>query len=444
MTGRVLLLVPARTYRATDFLVAANRLGLDLVVGSHGALPLSHDHVVPVDPDDPQASVDRLVARSGPVDAVVAVDTPMLVLAAATATRMGLAHNPVGAVLAATDKAEQRRRWAAAGVAQPAFRVVPADAWEGPVQQAAAQVGFPCVVKAVSLSGSQGVLRADNQADAVAVAGRIRQVLRDARRPADEPLLVEEHVPGWELSVDGLLTRGDLQVTAVFDKPDTSDGPTFEETLLVTPSRLPQPILSDAITTAQRAATALGLRHGPIHAELRLDGRDSGQRPIMLELAARSIGGLCSRALRYLDGTTLEELVLANALGRRVTPHRLARPCGVLMLPVERAGVLQAVDGRADATAVPGITGLSITIPVGQTVHPLPDGDRYLGFLFAEGTTYQEVEDALRTARRRLRVVIQQAAGPRRSSDLQWPRGAAPSGRLYLSVLAGRTPESPT
>lgn len=160
--ARVLLLVPARTYRASDFLVAAGRLGLDLVVGSDGALPLSNRPVIPVDPGDLQASVDRLMARSGsgPVDAVVAVDTPMLVLAAAAAARMGLPHNPVDAVRAATDKATQRRRWAAAGVAQPAFRVVPA-ATQDALHDAAAQVGFPCVVKAVSLSGSQGVLRAE-------------------------------------------------------------------------------------------------------------------------------------------------------------------------------------------------------------------------------------------------------------------------------------------
>jgi biotin carboxylase len=320
---------------------------------------------------------------------------------------MGLPHNPVDAVLAATDKAAQRRRWAAAGVAQPSFRVVPAAATEGALRNAAAQVGFPCVVKAVSLSGSQGVLRADDQAGAVAAAGRIWQVLDGTGRPEHEPLLVEAYVPGWELSIDGLLTGGHLTVTAVFDKPDTPQGPTFEETVLVTPSRLPQRILSDTLSTAERAATTLGLRYGPIHAELRLDDRDGGQRPTMLELAARSIGGLCSRALRFLDGASLEELVLANALGRRVTPPRLAQTSGVLMLPVERAGVLRAVDGKTDATAVPGITGVSITIPVGQTVHPLPEGDRYLGFLFAEAATYQEVEEALHAARRRLRVVIQ-------------------------------------
>jgi biotin carboxylase len=407
--ARVLLLVPARTYRATDFLVAAGRLGLELVIGSDGALPLSDRLVVRVDLGDLAASVDRLVARCGQVDAVVAVDTPMLLLAAATAARMGLPHNPVDAVLASTDKAIQRHRWATAGVAQPAFRVVRAGASPAALRDAAAQVGFPCVVKAVSLSGSQGVLRVDNGAGAVAAARRIRQILDGAGRPADEPLLVEEYVPGWELSIDGLLTNGELTVTAVFDKPDIPDGPTFEETILVTPSRLPPPILSSALGTAELAAAALGLRYGPIHAELRLAAR-RGQRPTMLELAARSIGGLCSRALRFLDGASLEQLVLANALGGRVTPQRFTGAAGVLMLPVERAGVLEAVHGRADAAAVPGITGLSMTTPVGQTVQPLPDGDRYLGFVFAEGPTHLEVEEALRAARRRLHVVIRPAA----------------------------------
>jgi biotin carboxylase len=404
--ARVLLLVPARTYRATDFLVAASRLGLELVVGSDGALPLRGHSVVQVNPNDPQGSVARLVAESGPVDAVVAADTPMLVLAAAVAARLGLAHNRVEAVRAAADKATQRRRWAAAGVAQPAFRIVPAGASEEALQEAAARVGYPCVIKAVSLSGSQGVLRADDGAAAADAARRIRQILRVAGRPTDEPLLVEAYIPGWELSVDGLLTRGELTITAVFDKPDTPQGPTFEETVLLTPSRLPQLILCQALRTAERAATALGLRYGPIHAELRLDTRHRGRRPTMLELAARSIGGLCSRALRFLDGASLEQLVLANALGRRVTTQRLAQPAGVLMLPVERAGVLQAVHGRTQAAAVPGITGLSITTPVGQPVQPLPEGDRYLGFVFAEAATHQEVQEALRAARQRLRVVI--------------------------------------
>ena len=274
----MLLLVPARTYRAADFLLAAARMGLDLVVGSDGALPLGGRPVIPVTPGDPDGSARRILASSGPVAAVVAADTPMLVLAAAVAARMGLPHNPVDAVLNATDKTRQRQRWAAAGVAQPRFAIVPASAPEDAIRQAAGAVGFPCVVKAVSLSASQGVLRADDMAAAVTASRRIRQILAAARH-SGEPLLVEEYLPGPELSVDGLLADGDLTVTAVFDKPRTPDGPTFEETLLVTPSRLPGPVLAAAIRTAGAAARTLGLTGGPVHAELRIDDRGSQPGP---------------------------------------------------------------------------------------------------------------------------------------------------------------------
>jgi biotin carboxylase len=405
---RVLLLVPARTYRAADFLIAAGRLGLDLVIGSDGALPLGGRPVIQVSPGDLQGSAGRIMAQSGPVSAVAAADTPMLVLAAVVAERMGLPHNPVEAVIAATDKGRQRRQWALAAVGQPAFRIVPADAGEDSVRQAGAEVGFPCVVKAVSLSASQGVLRADTAAAAVTAARRVRRVLAASRRPPGEPLLVEEYVPGRELSIDGLLAAGDLTVTAIFDKPAAPEGPTFEETVLTTPSRLPEPVLAAAVATAGRAARALGLTHGPIHAELRIDDRDGEARPAMLELAARSIGGLCSRVLRFPGGITLEEMVLANALGRPAPRHHhVAGPCGVLMLPVPRPGVLNAVEGRSDAAATPGVTGLTITIPAGQRVQPLPEGGRYLGFIFAEGDTHEDVAKALGAARDRLRVVIQ-------------------------------------
>ena len=326
---RVLLLVPARTYRAADFLTAASRLGLDLVVGSDGALPLGGRPVVRVSPGDPERSAGRIMASTGPAAAVVAADTPMLVLAAVIAGRMGLPHNPVDAVTAAGDKTAQRHRWAAARVAQPAFRVVPAAAKEDVLRQAAAEVGARAWSRRPRSAPAKGSCAPTIRAAAVAAARRVRQVLAAAGRPPDEPLLVEEYVPGPELSIDGLLTAGVLTVTAVFDKPWTPDGPTFEETLLITPSRLAEPVLAAAISAAGQAARALGLTHGPIHAELRIDERDGQARPVMLELAARCIGGLCSRALRFPGDTSLEEMVLAHALGRAVPGHRagLRRAC---------------------------------------------------------------------------------------------------------------------
>ena len=231
-----------------------------------------------MNPRDLDGSARRLLARAGPVAAVVAADTPMLVLAALVGERMGLPHNPVEAVLNATDKARQRQRWAAAGVAQPSFRAVPAAATQDSIRRAVMEVGLPCVVKAVSLSASQGILRADDPAAALAAAGRIRHVLAAAGRGDQEPLLVEAYLPGPELSIDGLLAGGDLTVTAIFDKPATPGGPTFEETLLLTPSQLPGPVLAAAITTAGQAARALGLTSGPIHAELRIDERGGPAR----------------------------------------------------------------------------------------------------------------------------------------------------------------------
>ena len=394
---RVLLLVPPITYRATDFVLAANRLALDVVIGSNGALPLGGNPVVNVDPKDVGGSVRRLLSTVGGVDAVVAVDSDMLPLAAELGAALNLSGNPPDAVAAAADKAIQRRLWAAAGIAQPRFQIFSVDAPRS--------IGFPCVVKPVSLSASRGVMRADDEAALSAAVREIRAILSETGG-ADEPILLEEYVPGWELSIDGLLTDGVLAVTAIFDKPDTPDGPTFEETLLVMPSRLPAPTLASATALAERAAGALGLRHGPIHAELRIDRRSGDARPVMLELAARSIGGLCSRSLRFLNGTSLEMLILLNALGAKVDLGQPTGASGVLMLPVERGGVLQAVEGQAEARAVAGITGLSVTIPIGQTVRPLPWGDRYLGFLFAEGRDAAEVETALHRARDRLRPVI--------------------------------------
>ncbi len=407
MTGarRVLLLAPARSYRTADFMLAATRMGLDLTVASDGALPVGDRPVIPVRSGDPEHAAGRIISRCGPVDAVVAADAPMLLLAAEVAGRLGLPHNPAAAVLAAAGKTRQRRLWAAAGVSQPRFEIIPARASGDAIRQAAAAAGFPCVIKAVSLSASQGVLRADDAGQAVQAATRIRRILSGARQGMAGPLLAEEYLPGPELSIDGLLDDGMLTPLAVFDKPAMPAGPTFEETLLVTPSRLPRHTVADAVRSAGRAARALGLRTGPVHAELRV----TGTGPAMLELAARSIGGLCSRALHFPGGASLEELILANALGEPI-PSRgqhIPRASGVFMLPVPQAGVLRSVEGRADAGAVPGITGVTITIPRGRRVRPLPDGDQYLGFVFAEAATPDEVEKALTTASQRLHAVIE-------------------------------------
>jgi biotin carboxylase len=256
-------------------------------------------------------------------------------------------------------------------------------------------------VKPTGLSGSQGVIRCDTPAQLDAARARISVFWSG-------PVIVEEFVPGAEVALEGLLHDGALEVLAVFDKPDALDGPYFEETIYVTPSRLTPASLALVANAAERAAHAIGLTEGPVHAEVRVSGDGTtSARVWVIEVAARSIGGLCARTLRFGAGISLEEVILRHAVGMPLDGlARETSAAGVMMLPIEQAGTLAAVRGRDEALAVDGIVGLEITIPVGRELVPLPEGDRYLGFLFARAATPAAVEAALRAAAARIDIVV--------------------------------------
>lgn len=405
--------MPSSTYRASDFSAAAEAMGLELVVVSEHRQAMSHSmdwRALQVDLCDPEAAAAAIVdlAGSHPLDAVVAVDDQGVEAAARAAAALGLEASPVAAVRLTRDKIGMRQRLAAAGVAQPRFTVVgpggdPSVAMEG------AGLSWPVVVKPVALSASRGVIRADDAGALRQAVVRIRALLEEDGGGGPDDLLVEEFVPGPELAVEGVVVGGHLEVVAVFDKPDPLDGPYFEETLYVTPSRAPAPALAAVEALVAEAVGALGLTHGPVHAEVRL----GPEGPRLLEVAARSIGGLCSRALRFGAGVSLEQLILAAAVGAEVGDLAPAhRASGVMMIPIPRAGRLRAVDGVSAAREVPNVSGVEITVALGSVVRPLPEGDRYLGFLFAAGDTPAQVEQALRAGHRCLRFVIEPSPVP--------------------------------
>jgi biotin carboxylase len=388
---RVLLLLPTSTYRAPDFVAAAQRLGVEVVVGSEAKQAMAGrmgDRAVVVPMADRMAGADAVVAlhERSPIDAVVAVDDRGVEVAALAGERLGLTHTDPQAVAATRDKSLMRELLMGTAVRQPAFAIAhTAD----DVPRKAAAVGYPIVVKPTTLAGSRGVIRADGDVAAREAARRIRAFY-------DGPILVEEYVPGVEVAVEALARGADgFDVLAVFDKPDPLVGPYFEETIYVTPSRLPDEVVTRVSHFTALAARAIGIVDGPVHAELRIDGT----RVWLIEIAARSIGGLCSRTLRFGAGIALEELILRHALGMPVGhAERELGAAGVMMLPIPGPGVLEEVHGQDAARAVPGITGLEITVTRGRVVEPLPEGDRYLGFLFAKAGTPAEVEDALRAA----------------------------------------------
>lgn len=411
--GRLLLLLPTTTYRTEAFVEAATRLGVELVCASERPStfePLAPDALITLDFTDPAACAETVArfARRRPLDAVVPADDLTTVVAAAIAQRLGLRANSVPAVSTARDKHAMRRCLAGAGVPVPRFRLV--SLGDDPALRAA-ETTYPCVLKPLALSASRGVIRANDAREFVAAFRRISAILdmKDVSLPGEarHALLVEEFIPGVEVALEGLLLAGTLHVLAIFDKPDPLDGPFFEETIYVTPSRLPAATQAAIGEATARAARALGLTDGAVHAELRLRRAGDDVQPVVLEVAARSIGGLCGRTLRFGTGMSLEELILRRALGRPVGSFERERAAaGVMMIPIPRGGRLEEVRGLDEARAVAQIEDVTISLHKGQEVVPLPEGSRYLGFIFSRAATPDRAEAALREAHRHLQFVI--------------------------------------
>jgi biotin carboxylase len=404
---RILLLLPTTTYRTEAFLTAARQLDVEVTIGSdqpNTLARLNPSAFLTLSFHDPQQTVRQVVdfAAKHPIDAVVAVDDQVTVVAAVVCQSLSLRQNSVESVLAAGNKHRMRQLFQRAGVPSPGFRLCRLD---DDVEIFSGQLHYPCVVKPLGLSGSQGVIRVDDESEFVRAVDRLVRILQkeDARPSQTNNILVEDFVSGPEVAIEGLLSRGRLRVLALFDKPDPLDGPFFEETIYVTPSRLPTVVQEQIVCCTSQAVQALGLSEGPIHAELRL-GTDG---PSVIEINARSIGGQCSRVLRFGTGISLEELIIRHALdGDFEAPVRERQPAGVMMIPIPKAGRLSEVCGLHAAETVAGIDRITVSAHLGQELLPLPEGSVYLGFLFARASSAKAVEAALRKAHARLTFVI--------------------------------------
>ena len=406
----LILLASAFSYRAEAFERAAEKLAIPVVRGIDVPPPMVGKVNAPLQIDyrDIRRSARRIeqFAQTRPVGAIIGLDDSGTLFAAAASQHLGLPYNAPEAAQAARDKYTMRQKFASAGVSSPRFshHTLAEDS-----RELADQMRYPCVIKPTTLSGSRGVMRADNPAEFVQRVAHLARIVRT--EPCDE-YLVEDFIPGIEVALEGLMDGGVLHVLALFDKPDPLDGPYFEETLYVTPSRLPASVQTAIHRTAAAAAAALGLRHGPVHAELRIDISSSSAVPVMVEIAGRSIGGSCSQTLRFDMDTSLEALIVRQAFNLplpRLNPQASAgrQPAsGVMMIPIPETGILARCRGIDEALSVPGIDEIEISGALNHIIRGLPDGDSYLGFIFARADTPDQVETALRAAHHRLHFDI--------------------------------------
>ena len=418
---RVLLLATTTGYQTRAFADAAERLGVDLVYATDRCNVLEDPwsyQAIAIRFFDEHGAIASIAEQSHktPIDGVLAVGDRPTVIASRVLEALGLPGNPPAAAAAARNKLTTRERLREAGLPVPTF--LPASVGDD-ARELAQSVTFPVVVKPLTLSGSRGVMRADDPSELVAAFDRLRALfqapdIRAERSDADARVLVEGFIEGREFAIEGVLDHGTLQLLAIFDKPDPLNGPFFEETIYVTPSSVSPEEQAAIAGNVARAAQALGLRHGPIHAECRVQSAGGDRvRVFVLEVAARPIGGLCARALRFQSREepgpliSLEELLLRHALGESAGQwQREAAASGVMMIPIPRRGVLRRVAGIDEARQVRGVDDVRITAKSDQVLVPLPEGASYLGFIFAHAPEPGEVVRALRVAHQHLEFAI--------------------------------------
>jgi len=419
----LLLLASKMGYQTRGFAEAATRLGLEVVIGSDRCHQLDDpwsDGAVPLHFEQPERAAEQLVeaVRGRPVRGILALGDHQTATAAHVARSLGLRYNSPQSVENCRSKLRQRQVLRAAGLPVPEFfffvsgglQVQPAPVHVSEaVESVLARVKFPCVVKPLRLSASQGVIRANDAAEFGAAVKRIAKLLASAevqvtREPELDRLLVESYIPGAEVALEGLLDGGQLRVLALFDKPDPLEGPYFEETIYTTPSRQPAEVQQRIFDCAAQTARALGLSEGPVHAEFRVN--DAG--PWVLEASPRPIGGLCSRVLRFgPERIFLEELLVRQATGLPGAGlDRESPAAGVMMIPVPSSGVLEEVADVDQAAAIPGVDEIHITARLHDFIAAWPEGSSYLGFIFARAESPQQVEAALRRAHQTLRIRI--------------------------------------
>jgi biotin carboxylase len=406
---RVLFLMTTKTYRAGAFLDATAGLDVHVTVGSeeaHVFIDSNPSGHLTLDFHDLEQATSDIVEFAGqyPIDAIISTDDEGLVLAAMASDALGLSHNRLGAVATARNKYETRVVLSGAGLLTPTFWRFSFDA--NPIE-AAKQVSYPCVVKPLALSASRGVMRANKPDEFVTAFQRLLPILQDSGfdpiSDVAQQILVEGFIPGFEVAVEGILVQNELVTLAIFDKPEPLDGPYFEESIYVTPSRHSEAVQAEILTVTRKAIAALGLKNGPVHVELRVN--DAGAW--ILEVAPRSIGGYCSRALRFGIDTSLETLIIQQALNQPLSSTQPATAAsGVMMIPIPMAGILCEIQGLEAARQVSGVTEISLTISVGRVLVTLPEGSQYLGFIFARDETPEQVEAILRQAHEKLNFII--------------------------------------
>ena len=405
MKQRFLLIAQPNSYRIAPYIKAAQNMGLEVMIASAGQHSLITEvHAgIHINLNDIPTSLKTILdeATKKPFAGILGSDDSTVELAAAVAAELGLSHNPPEAARISQRKDLARAELSLSGAAVPIHCLIDLSKT---IDNQMAGLPWPCVIKPLNLSASRGVIRTNNEQEFIEACTRIKKIIVHS---ADEfertHVLIEDYIDGIEIAYEGYLKKGELNTLTIFDKPEPLTGPYFEETIYVTPSQLCNDIQDNIKQTVQQACEIYGLKTGPVHAELRID---KNNKPWILEVASRTIGGDCARTLDSDNGFNIEELTIALAMNRPFEIDSDEQCRGVMMMPIKKGGILRRVEGLSKAGKVEHVESIDIIIREGNELIPLPEGNQYPGYIFARADSQQKVINALQEAFSKLEFVV--------------------------------------
>ena len=400
---RLLLVSHHNSYRIAPYIKAALNLGLEVTIASQGKHSLVTEvaNGLHIDFDDVNAAHKEILKENQkrPFTGILGSDDQTVELAAYAAKTLKLPHNPPRAALYSHRKDLARAQLSLTGCPVPIHCLLDLNL---PVKNQMAGLPWPCVIKPLNMSASRGVIRTNNKDEFITACERLRPIIADSQEEFEQRhLLIEDYIDGIEIAYEGFLQNGELETITIFDKPDPLTGPYFAETIYVTPTALSDELQLSIKKVIQKACLAYGLRSGAIHAECRID---SENRIWILEVASRTIGGDCARVLDN-ENFSIEELAILLAIGQPVTPYIAEQARGVMMIPIRQKGLLKRVEGLLQASKIKHIDKIDIIIGEGHELIPLPEGNQYLGYIFASAESTEQVTAAIREAYALLKFV---------------------------------------
>ena len=400
---RLLLISHHNSYRIAPYIKAAKNLGLDITIASQGKHSLVTEvaNGIHIDFADLDSAIAVILEanKAQPFAGILGSDDQTVELAAHTAKALNLPHNPPQAAQYSHRKDLARAQLSLAGCPVPMHCLLDLNR---PINRQMTGLPLPCVLKPLNMSASRGVIRADNEDEFLRACERLRPIVASAQGEFEQShVLIEEYIDGIEIAYEGYLYRGELHTITIFDKPDPLVGPYFEETIYVTPSALEVDLQLKIKSVLQDACNAYGLSTGAVHAECRID---QDKKIWILEIASRTIGGDCARILDN-ENFGIEELAIMLAIEQPVEANMPDQARGVMMIPIREHGLLKRVEGLLDANRVEGIDKIDIIISEGHELVPLPEGNQYLGYIFATADTAEKATAAIREAYAHLKFI---------------------------------------